>query len=409
MSYLVENITILRGGDFQVIERGCIRVENGIIRELSENTLPNGSHVKLNGKNLVAIPGLIDAHIHLGDAFARDVGDGSGLRELVHPIHGLKNTLLREVPEEHIREAIAQTAMAMLASGITTFADFREGGLQGAKLVRNSLPATQRALILGRPNYYFSEEEVQSDQNFSPETIVELERTLRICDGIGLSGANEYTDNALKTMRKLASDNDKPIAIHAAESEGSKNFSMNHFGQTETQRVTGIMKPNLMVHLTNATDSDIDLIAEKQIPIVSCPRANAILGLGIPPILALEKRGVTVALGTDNVMLNEPDMFREMDYASRIIRAVHHDPHAVTSKAILRMATCDAAKALGIGETTGCLEVGKKADIAFLNLNHPNLSFSRNLIASIVHRATRENVACVMVEGKIRHGGLPHA
>jgi cytosine/adenosine deaminase-related metal-dependent hydrolase len=409
MSCLIENVTILRGQDFQLIARGYIRVENGVITDVADNAPSTSTQPKLNGKGLLAIPGLIDAHTHIGDAFARDVGDGSNLRELVHPLHGMKNKLLRETPGEQIQAAITQAATTMLASGITTFADFREGGLRGAELLRSRLPATQRVIILGRPNYYFTEETVESDRDFDQETIAETERTLQICDGLGLSGANEYTDNALRTISKLASSKAKPIAIHAAESEDSKNFSLNHFGQTEVQRITGILKPDLLVHLTHATDSDISIIAEKRIPIVSCPRANATLGLGIPPIRQLLEHGVTVALGTDNVMLNEPDMFREMDYASRVIRAAHHDSRAVSAKAVLRMATADAAAALGLGETTGCIEVGKRADIVFLNRDHPNLRFSKNLVASVVHRAGKDNVTCVMVDGQIRHGGIPNA
>jgi len=126
MSLLIENLTVLRGTEFEVIKNGWLRIEKGTISDLGEFKPRRRSSKTVNGKNLLAIPGLIDAHIHLGDAVARDIGTGSTLRELVHPIHGLKNQILQETPETTLRQVIRQTIHAMLASGITAFADFRE-------------------------------------------------------------------------------------------------------------------------------------------------------------------------------------------------------------------------------------------------------------------------------------------
>jgi 5-methylthioadenosine/S-adenosylhomocysteine deaminase len=113
-----------------------------------------------------------------------------------------------------------------------------------------------------------------------------------------------------------------------------------------------------------------------------------------------------VAIGTDNVMLNAPDMFRELDYTARMIKATTHNPAAITSEQILSMATSQAADILGLGSTIGTLEVGKKADILFLDLAAPNLCFSRDVVSSIVHRARPNNIVCVMIEGEIVHGSL---
>jgi cytosine/adenosine deaminase-related metal-dependent hydrolase len=405
MSLLIENLTILSGREFEVIKNGWLRIEKGMISDLGEFKPPRQSSKTVDGKNLLAIPGLVDAHVHLGDAVARDIGTGSTLRELVHPIHGLKNRILQNTPDTILRQAMRQTIQAMLASGITAFADFREGGSEGVKLAKKIMIDGQRGLILGRPNYCFSEDKVESDEDLSVNAIKDLRETLKISDGLGISGPNEYTNSALHTISELSRSCGKSVAIHAAESAMSKRFSLAHFGETEVKRTLGHMHPRFMVHLTNATSNDLDIIAERGIPIVCCPQANAALGLGIPPIIEMLKREIKVALGTDNVMLNEPDMFREMNYASKMLKAEHRNPAVVTSRDVLKMVTQNAAEALELSKT-GCLEIGKEADIVFLNLNHPNLRFSHDLVASVVHRARRDNVTCVMAEGEIVHGSL---
>jgi len=116
-----------------------------------------------------------------------------------------------------------------------------------------------------------------------------------------------------------------------------------------------------------------------------------------------------VALGTDNVMLNPPDMFREMDYTSRMLRATKRNAGVVSSREILKMATVNAAKVLGLEGRLGSIEQGKRADVVLLDLNNGNLSFSRDLIASVVHRASAGDVKCVLVDGEVVHGSIPNA
>jgi cytosine/adenosine deaminase-related metal-dependent hydrolase len=405
MSLLIENLTLLRGTEFEVVRNGWLRIEDGMISDIGESIPSRRSSKTAKAKNLIAIPGLVDAHIHLGDAIARDIGTGSTLKELVHPIHGLKSQILRKTPETALRRAIGQTLLSMLASGITAFADFREGGSNGVKLIRNLLTIPHRGLILGRPDYSFPENRIESTENLPDNVIKDLKTTLKISDGLGISGPNEYTDSALDTIAELSRLHRKSVAIHAAESTVSKEFSLAHFGETEVKRTLTHIQPKFVVHLTNAAREDLDMIAKMDIPIVCCPQANAALGLGVPPIIEMLERGITVALGTDNVMINEPDMFREMNFASKMLKAKHRNPSVIAAKDILRMVTQNAAKALGL-KKMGSLEIGMKADIVFLNLNHANLRFSHDLVASVVHRARRDNIACVMAGGEILHGSL---
>ncbi|MDG6921055.1 MAG: amidohydrolase family protein [Nitrososphaerota archaeon] len=415
MVITIENVSLLLGEDLALVRKGRIEIENGAfasIREVREDGLvraADGTTVALDGSGLLAIPGLIDAHTHIGDSVAKDAGLGCTINELIHPIHGMKTKILNETRPEEIAHAIAQTARDMLAAGITTFADFREGGLGGVELALTALRGLGlRALILGRPNYHFAGDELTDESSgLRPDAALEVERTLNLCSGIGLSGANEYTGEAMRQMREAATREGKIMAIHASESLDSRGFSLERFSLTEVERLLKYIRPDFLVHLTNATEEELEAVAKSNIPVVCCPRANAILGLGFPPILELIGRRVRVALGTDNVMLNAPDMFREMDYTSKMLRALHRSPAVISPKEILKMATVNPAYVLGLGSQLGSIEVGKRADITFVDLKSSNLSDSRDVVASVVHRARADNVKCVMVNGEIVYGSIP--
>ena len=412
MPTIIQNLSLVSGEDFQLIRDGFIRIDDGRIESLGEGRpASTNCDVVLDGSGLLAIPGLINAHVHIGDSVVKDVGIGLSLRELVHPIHGLKTRVLRETRDDDMCQAMAATSQDMLASGITTFADFREGGLTGVKLVIKALgKSPQRGIILGRPNYHFKEEEVANESAvLSVETVNELRQTIDLSSGLGVSGPNEYTNGALKQISNLCRENDKLLAIHAAESTETTKFSLEQFSSSEVHRALHYLKPDFMIHLTKSNEEDIAELSKCKIPAVCCPRANAILGLGFPPIAELLEARIPVALGTDNVMLNAPDMFREMDYTSRSLRAAHQDEAVIGSREIFKMATLNGAKALGLDSTLGSIEEGKNADIVLLNTNTPNLCFSRDLIGSIVHRANRNDVQCVMVGGEIVHGKIPKA
>jgi len=215
---LIENLTLLAGRKFQRIDRSRLLIENGEIRYLGNDRprIPSDT-TALDGEGLLAIPGLIDAHTHVGDSIAKDLGVGKTLRELVHPLHGIKAQLLATKPPEITGQSISQTAFDMLTCGITTFVDFREGGLQGIELANRALSESkQRILLLCRPTLPLSETDVISETAPSPQALEEIENTLAVCSGIGLSGANEYSGKALQQFSNITKKRGKLMAIHAA-------------------------------------------------------------------------------------------------------------------------------------------------------------------------------------------------
>ncbi len=359
---LVVNSSFLFGKNFELLEEGHLVVERGRIKEINDGFVTGG----IDAKGLLCIPALINSHTHLGDSFAKEAVLGLSAGEAMGS-RGIKWELYQKAKRSEVLRAMRNSAMYMLNSGIAAFADFREGGINGANLLRKAIggienssgrnsavnsqsepPIPIRAIILGRDD---------SIENF---------------DGLGL---NPWQ------LDQIPAERTKLIAVHAGESAGEIADALS-------------VNPDIIVHFTLPTKEEIAAVARKKISVVVCPRANALLGVGIPPVRELIDHGINVALGTDNVMLNSPSLWREFEFISKL----SYLEKGIPPGDILRMATVNAARALGLN--SGVISRGKEANLIFLDRNAPNLRNNRNLLAAIVHRTESENVRKVMLRGK---------
>jgi cytosine/adenosine deaminase-related metal-dependent hydrolase len=312
---------------------------------------------------------------------------------------------------------IRSSAISMMKKGIVAFADFREGGIEGVKLLKaaiSDLPI--KCVILGRVEYYFNpvKKEIihhevgieRKDKKLSSNLLQMSSDILKIADGFGISGANENTDETLIQYSKLLQSKNsiekKKLlsAIHAAESKDTNELSKSKTGMTEVYRIMQYLKPDILVHMTNADEEDISIVAKKGTGVIVCPRSNGILGVGIPKVARMLKLGCTVGIGTDNVMLNSPDIFKELDYLWKASRAT--EPEFISPKEILMMATVNNAKILGLN--SGYIENGRSADLLFIDKNHIDLYPIHDPYASIVHRASQDSIKAVMINGKFIDG-----
>jgi cytosine/adenosine deaminase-related metal-dependent hydrolase len=286
----------------------------------------------------------------------------------------------------------------MIKKGITTFVDFREGGLDGVLLIKKVLAQVPiRGIVLGRIEYYQDTNQIKKNHPFPNVQKKELESVLKNSDGIGISGPNENSASALRHYSRT----NKIRAIHSAETIESSNTSRKITGRTETARAL-IAKPHFLVHMTYATKQDLAAAARKTRGIVICPRANASLAEGIPDFASMEKSGCTVAIGTDNVMINSPDMFKEMDYIWKVQMGMHKQ--RVDPRRVLKMATVNGG--LVLGKKIGSIEPGYLADGIFFDKHAIDFAPMHNPYAAIVHRASESAIRAVMIGGKIIHGRL---
>lgn len=416
MPVLIKNASFLRGTDLIFVERGVIQIsDDGIITRIGtdRDLSPRDSEASVfDAEGLLLLPGLINSHTHIGDSIAKDITLDPDLSSTVDPIVGIKRKVLSKTDPIHLEAFMRYTAVSMLKNGIVAFADFREGGLDGIKLLRRAISGLKiKPLVLGRKEKYnpsyrqfnsgTGTVESSVDPSAIPRDIFDL---LDVSDGLGISGTNENTDTSLieysDAVRNYNNTSSlgtrRLLAIHTAESQETAALSIRKFGLTEVERAIKFLQPDFVVHMTQATDKDITAIATNKIGVVVCPRSNGLLGCGVPRIGDMIKKGCTVGLGTDNVMLNSPDLFKEMDYIWKVSRAGHI--HQISARDILKMATVNGAEILHLN--SGCIESGRSADLLFIDKRHIDLYPIHDPYASIVQRASQSSIMGMMINGQ---------
>jgi len=407
MALIFSNISLFIGENLEYVDKGYVVVEDGKIESVGIGDYKGRSDGRMyDGEGILAIPGFINAHTHIGDSLGKDIGVDSAFEARIHPIHGIKIKILRKSKRTHLVKFMRSSAMSMMRNGIIGFADFREGGLEGIEQLRDAISGLSiKDTVLGRPEFYqdISKDFVKNPK--LPQDVIDLvSKIANKSDGLGISGANENTDNSLNEYGKLIRKNSLKkkflIGIHAAESIETTKKSIDITGKTEVQRIVSKLLPNFIVHLTHASDNDIELVARKQIGIVVCPRANGTLGVGIPRIAKMLSSGCCVGIGTDNIMINSPDMFRELDYVWNLSRTLADQP--IPAREILKMATVNGAKILHIN--SGAIMTGKSADILFIDKNNLDISPMHDPHVSVIHRANANSILNVMINGKFIDG-----
>jgi len=266
---------------------GYVGFEDGVVTEVGKGEVKDA---EMKG---TIVPTFIDAHTHLADLGVR-VDMTLPLEDLVAPPNGLKHKYLESAPSSEISRSFAVLSRRMARNGISRFIDFREGGVEGSKLLRNVDRLGSRPFIMGRPRALCYDKE-------------ETDELLRYADGVGVSSITDWPYEELKALADHVTGKGRKFAIHASERI-----------REDIDKVLDL-RPSFVVHMTQATGSDLEACREANVPIVVCPRSNMFFGK-IPPLGDMVRSGVTMALGTDNAMIALPDMVAEMEFAARILR-----------------------------------------------------------------------------------------
>ena len=395
---LIKNASIFYGRELDYIQNTHVRISGKYIREIGPKLSSHKDETVLDCEGLLIMPGLINSHTHIGDSIAKDIGIDSDVEEKIHPVSGFKQKILKNSDKSHLTSFVKNSCMSMIRKGITTFIDFREGGIDGINLLKNAASNIPiRPIILGRIEYYQDFKTIQKNVSIPESGKKDLRNLLTNCDGLGISGPNEFGDSALRYFAKIK----KIRAIHSAETYESNKISQKIFKKTETQRAL-LSKPHFLVHMTYASKRDLVIVAKNKISIVVCPRANGTLAEGIPDVNLMLDAVCNVAMGTDNVMINSPDMFREMDYLWKVSMGI--TKKRLAPKSILQMATSNASNILG--GRVGIIQNNKIADCIFIEKHSIDLDPMHNPHASIVQRASENTIKAVMYEGELVHGKI---
>ena len=395
---LLKNISALIGENLDFISNVDIKIKDDKFQKINSNIQSKSKKDIVDCEGLLLIPGFINSHTHIADSIGKDITLNSTVNQKIHPMFGIKSKILKNTSDENLSTFMKNTCQSMIQKGITTFVDFREGGMDGAVLLKKVSDNTSiRSIILGRLDFHQNSSEIKNNIPFPKEQLLELPSLVKTCDGIGISGANEHSTSVLHSYSKTK----KLRAIHSSETQESIRKSKRITGKSETSRAL-TLKPDFLIHMTHASKSDLEATSKKTRGIVICPRANSSLSEGIPDIEKMQIAGCLLALGTDNVMINSPDMFREMDFLWKVTMGIKKK--RINPKEILKMATVNAGKILQ--KDIGIIQTKKLADCIFFDKHALDLEPMHNPYASIVHRASESAIKAVMIGGKIVHGKI---
>jgi cytosine/adenosine deaminase-related metal-dependent hydrolase len=302
---------------------------------------------------------------------------------MVKPPNGVKHVALANASDEDLTEAMKESMWEMVKSGTTHFIDYREGGIKGVKLLKEaSKDIPIKPIILGRDDSFYGDD---PDLGKVKKAIRKL---LKVADGIAPSGFGEITNDVANLITDECSKQGKISSIHVAESESNQIESLNKDKLTEVAK--GVKSNfNQLVHLTNPKNDDLCQVAKSNQNVVVCPRANATLNVGVAPLNKMLDSNLMPLLGTDNVMLNSPNMFRELEFTLKIM-SVYYKSYIDPQK-LLKMATTNIC---GFDINS----IVEKSTISEDNLAEFIVykSFSKNPYLNICNRQETKNILYII-------------
>ena len=392
MKTLLKNARILTMEDDQ-IRFGHIVVENNKIIYIGEDENKYAPYdIVRDIKGNLLLPGFKNAHTHSAMTFLRSKTDNYNLQDWLFKIVLPREELLQESDVYHLAKV---AYLEYLTSGITACFDQYYFPLSSAKAAEEM---GMRIVLLGTYNAQYGKEDIRKLYH----QINDKEGLVKYCFGIHA----EYTcpDEELEIMNELVHEEKAMFFLHISETEKEVKDCYEKRGKSP---VKFMIEKGLFdyggggYHCVHFNKEDAELFKKHNLSVVTCPGSNTKLASGIAPVNDYVKMGINVAIGTDGPASNNSlDMFKEMTlvYASTKIR--EKDPTALDAFTILKMATVNGAKAMGL-KNNGTLAVGNFADIIEIDLSRPNMQPLNNIVNNIVFSGSKDNVTMTMIDGKI--------
>src|SRR5947209_6472308 len=403
-----------------IITDGAIAINDNRIAAIGKtDTLLSQYHDEevIDVKGKLIIPGLIDTHVHLAQALIRGCADDMALIEwLCDRVWVLQGNFTEDDGYVSARLCIAE----MLKSGTTTFLESmlaHRYGFNGiAQAVEESgIRACLAGIVMDIGTYATQSNAMHAGMIESRETslfgVLDMHSKWngaadeRIHVWFGPRTPGGVSSELYREMSDLARQRNMGITMHLAEVEADKIYLNEKYGLSPVYYAesVGLLGPRtVLVHMVWLNQNDIAKLADIGTHVSHNPSSNSKLASGVCKVPQMLASGVNVALGCDGgPSNNDYDMIREMKLAAIIHKAVTHDPLIVPAETVLEMATINGARALGLEQEIGSLEVGKKADLVVIDLNHLNTTPSINPVSTLVYAATGGEVDAVVVDGQI--------
>jgi 5-methylthioadenosine/S-adenosylhomocysteine deaminase len=390
--------------DTRVLESHSIAVRAGRIVDVLPTSEARRRYVaqqEFERSRHVVLPGLVNAHTHAPMTLLRGRAENRELlpwlTEFVWPLES------RWADPEFVADGTRLAIAEMLRGGITTFGDMYFWPDVVAKVAaENHMRASLGLVVVDAPTNWCS-------------TVDEyIEKGLRLHDeyrgdplvSTFIAPHAPYTvgDETLLRLRRIADELELPVTTHLHETQDEIERSLEKHGQRPLERLRrlGLTGPQFTaVHFVHASAADLDTIVESAAAVVHCPESNLKLGCGTANLPELLGRGIRVALGTDGAASNNDlDLLAEARTAGLLAAGVTGTPGALTSSDLVRMATLEGARVLGLAEVTGSLVPGKWADLCCVDLAAARSWPVHDVCTSLIYSASADQVSDTWVAGR---------
>jgi 5-methylthioadenosine/S-adenosylhomocysteine deaminase len=403
---IVHNGTIITvNAAFDIIKNGAVCIKKGRIDRVEKNL----SHADLSdalelldAHGGIVMPGLVNVHTHLPMTLLRGLADDmpllKWLNEHIFPAER------RCMNAETVHLGTLVGCAEMIFSGTTTCCDgyFYEDAV--AEAVRES--GMRAVLGQGVIDYPAPGVADPSKNIRHAEAFVEkwLKASPLISPSIFCHSPYTCSPETLQKAKCATGSRGLVFQIHIAETRDERERFLNEHRLSPVcylEQLGVIDEKTLLVHAIWLDEGDIGIIAKHGAKIAHNPESNMKLGSGIAPVLEFLTAGIPVGLGTDGCASNNNlDLFQEMDVAAKLHKVHTYDPTAMDAETVIRMATIMGARALGLEEETGSIEVGKQADLIVLDTQKPHLVPMYHPASQIVYAACGSDVRDVVVAGR---------
>lgn len=349
---------------------------------------------EINAEENLIMPGFKNAHTHTAMTFLRSYADDMKLQEwLYDKIFPAEAKLTGDSLYWFTKLGILE----YLTSGITAAYDMYMKVDEGTKAAKDA--GFRYVLCDGINNFGGTIEEVEENHiRFNKD------EDRMISHRIGFHAEYTTRRELMTGLAELADKYKEPVSLHCSETKSEVEGCREHSGMTPVAYVDslGIFKHGgTIFHGVHLDEEDFDILKKRGVYVVTNPASNLKLASGIAPIQRYLNEGIPVAIGTDGAASNNClDMFREMFLVTGLQKALCDDPKAVPAIEVLKMATVNGARAMGLTECD-TLAVGKKADLIMIDLNQPNMQPLRNLEKNLVYSGSKQNVKMTMIGGKV--------
>ncbi len=393
MKTLLTNARILKMNDEDIFF-GSIVVEDDRIVYIGDDYSNFGPFdIIRDCKGNVLMPGFKNAHTHSAMSFLRSKADDLKLQDWLFGVVIPREDFLR--PKD-VYELSKISFLEYLTSGITACFDQYYFPLSTGKAAEDM---GMRCVLLGTYNKQFDMVQKLCDiyHQFNDK-----DGLVRYCVGVHA----EYTlaegelEKVVETLHILKA----PFYVHICETEKEVKECYERRGMSPVayfEKMGAYDYGGGGYHCCYFSDKDIEIFKKHNCFAVTCPGSNSKLASGIAPISKYLEKGLPVAIGTDGPASNNClDMFKEMTLLSSLQKLSLKDPSALPAFEILKMATVNGARAMGLFDCD-ILEVGKKADIIEIDLSRPNMQPLNNIVNNIVYSGSKDNIKMTMINGKI--------